>query len=463
MSIGALKVMPTREDDTEERKESWSDECLKALAALANTRGGTLWIGIDDAGHPVLPGGWTGGDKDETRISNQIVGALQSHPSSMTVETVEGLPALAIRMARSPVPVSVRGRYYRRVGNSTHEVPHEELPRFLLERTGQSWDFLPAEAGIDALSAEAMENFRAFARNRLPNLSPADTMESILVKLRLTQNGGTLRRGAILLFGTDPQRFVPSALVQVGLFQDGDIILDEQRVEGNLFQQLEQTLQALRKYILARLDIPESATEGESSIGSLQREEVWEFPYQAVREAVLNALIHRDYTSAGRVQIRVYEDRLIITNPGGLPEGLSIVDLLSDPHSSVPRNPLLGQVCYYAGLVEQWGTGTIRMRNACRTQGVPDPAFTSAGGSFAVTLYKDALSPSQLQRRSLSARQIQAVAHARQNGSITNRDYRKMTGLSDETARQDLKDLVKKGVLVPEGGGGRSSRYVIGR
>ncbi len=135
--MDALNLKPTREAETEEYKRSWQEkECLDALAAFANTRGGVLWVGVQDNGSVA---GWHGDGKEMERISNTIVAKLQVHPRSMTIETLEGTPVLAIQMAQASAPVALNGRFFRRVGNSTREVPTEELPRFLLEKTGQSF------------------------------------------------------------------------------------------------------------------------------------------------------------------------------------------------------------------------------------------------------------------------------------------------------------------------------------
>ena len=416
---------------------------MKALAALANTLGGTLWIGIRDDGGVI---GWDINGKQQEAISNQIVNSLHIHPASISVEQKNDKPVLAIRMHRAAAPVALRGRYYRRVGNSSRELPAEELPRFLLERTGQTWDALPAEEGVGGLAVKAVENFRVLAQDRLPELAPSDTAEAILGKLKLTLSENRIKRAAYLLFGEDPQRLIPTAQVQIGRFKDEETILDDKRVEGNLFQQVIQVEQLLRNYFFIRYEFP-SGREGRSGVGAMQREEVWEFPYKAVREALINALIHRDYTSTGRVQIRVYDDRMVISNPGGLPAGLMISDLLLEPHDSLPRNPILAQICYYAKLVEQWGSGTIRMRNACRAQGLPDPIFQSTATAFTVTLRKDDLSDGRLRQRGLNARQIQIMHYVRQNGSVKNSEYQAVTGAARRTATRDLEQLHEMGLL----------------
>ena len=445
------------ETETEENKESWNEDCIKALAALANTRGGTLRIGVRDNGSVL---GWDGGGKEQEAISNQIVNSLHIHPASILVEHRDDRPILAIQMHRTASPVALRGRYYRRVGNSSRELPAEELPRFLLERTGQTWDALPTQEGFEELATKAVEDFRVLAQDRLPELAPSDTTAAVLGKLKLTLPEGRITRAAYLLFGEDPQRLIPTAQVQIGRFRNEETILDDKRVEGNLFQQVVRTEQILRNYFAVRYEFP-AGLEGQPATSAMQREEIWEFPLKAVREAVINALIHRDYTSTGRVQIRVYDDRMVISNPGGLPEGLTVSDLLLEPHDSLPRNPILAQVFYYAKLVEQWGSGTIRMRDACRAQGLPDPSFQSTATSFSVTFRKDDLSDESLKRRGLNPRQIQVIHQVRHGGSIRNSEHQAMTGAASRTATRDLEQLTKMGLLERSVHTGRTVQYVM--
>jgi ATP-dependent DNA helicase RecG len=286
----ALGLIPNMESECEERKQSWQDkECLEALAALANTRGGTLWVGVKDNGAPVEPNGWAeagDGGKMEA-ITNKIVAKLGVHPASVTIETLDGKSVLAIRMNRAPAPVLLNGHYWRRVGNSSREVPAEELTRFLLERTGAKWDALPCAAGIAALDTETFEEFKALARNRLPALRPTDDLETILNNLQLRDQEGRLLRAAVLLFGRDneAQRLAPAAFVQIGRFKGGAIILDEKQITGNLFAQLNGVMAQLRQYLQVRYDFP--ANEGErEGIATLQPVEIWEYPQNRTARSV---------------------------------------------------------------------------------------------------------------------------------------------------------------------------------
>ncbi len=444
------------ESETSERKQAWNEDCLKALAAFANTRGGTLWVGIQDNGQII---GWHGDGRQQELISSQISDTLQCLPIAMTVQTRDNLPILMIRMARAAAPIAVRSRYYRRVGNSTREIPNSELPRFLLERTGQNWDELPTEFGLEAVWEKTIADFRILARERLPDLSPSDTTALILEKLQLILPENRLNRAGLLLFGQNPQRLIRTAYVQIGRFHDEATILDEKTTSSNLFVQLEQTMQAVRNYVFVRYDIPKSAA-GRSALEDLQRHEVWEFPYDAVREAVLNALIHRDYTSVGRIQIRVYDDRLVISNPGNLTEALTISDLFKE-HNSFPRNPAIAQTVYYTRFIEKWGTGTLRMRDACRAEGAPDPMFETRPNEFVVILRKSNMRQSRSGEERENENKVLALASSKQGG-ISRQEVIQLLGYDPLTASNLLLRLKRQGRLT-QTGSRRWARYHLPR
>ncbi len=316
----------------------------------------------------------------------------------------------------------------------------------------------PGSVDERAISPEALHRFIGLAAGRLSSAREDEPIGVLLEKLRLTE-GSRLRRAALLLFGQEPQRIFPATQVRVARFA-GEAIADEQLpIAGNLFDQLEETLKALRSMLRVRLEILSGGNGDE--VASLQRREVWEYPLPALREVLVNALIHRDYTQSGDIQIRVSEDQLDVWNPGGLPAGLTVEDLRRAGHVSRPRNPLLAQAFYYAGLVEQWGTGTTRMIAACRAAGLPEPEFREEAGGVRVVLSKDRLTVERLRSAGLNERQIQAMAHVKAERRITSQTYQQLTGASKPTATRDLEDLVKRNLLERVGQTGRGTRYVL--
>ena len=192
--------------------------------------------------------------------------------------------------------------------------------------------------------------------------------------------------------------------------------------------------------------------------GEPTREQIWEYPLEALREALINAICHRGYTIPSNTEVRIYDDKLIVWSPGGLPSGITLADLYK-PHSSILRNRGIAKILYDIGWIEQWGSGIDKMQTACRMAGIPEPQFEEDQG-FRVIFMKNIYTEEYLRNFDLNERQIRAVRYVKERGKITNREYRKMTGLSDEGARVDLNELVGKGLFQLKGGG-RGAHYVL--
>jgi len=188
----------------------------------------------------------------------------------------------------------------------------------------------------------------AIRAGRLPDDDSSDLpLDEFLDKLRLLENG-QLKRAGLVLFGKDPARFYPNQIVKIGRFglEDDDLKFQEV-VEGNLLHLLHETVAELnRKFFVKPI-----------SFEGLQRIEKDEYPVAAVREILLNALVHRDYMGSF-IQIRIYDDKFWVWNEGGLPEDLSL-ELLKQSHPSRPRNPLIADVCFKGGYIDSWGRGTL--------------------------------------------------------------------------------------------------------
>jgi ATP-dependent DNA helicase RecG len=194
-------------------------------------------------------------------------------------------------------------------------------------------------------------------------------------------------------------------------------------------------------------------------LSAMQRTEIWDYPLKALREAVINALIHQDYFQTGfGIQIRFYDDCVVSTNPGGLPEGMTVDELRREGHHSLPRNTLLAQVFYFVELLEKWGTGTSRGITLCQNHGIPEPEFSAHPDWFSVTFAKDFYTIEKLRALGLSDRQIQAVRYVREQATITNKEYRELTGMSPRAALRELTDLCTREILVKQGTTGKKYR-----
>lgn len=420
-----------------EYKQSWHDEYLKWVCGFANAQGGTIYIGKDDNGNVVNLDNYK---KLIDDIPNKIRNSMGISAEINLIEE-KGRNHIEIVVPPYSVPISLRGRYYYRSGSTKHELTGASLNEFLLKKSGKTWDdVIESQATWSDIDENAFETYLKISeeKGRLPETNGLSIKE-VFEKLRLTENG-QLKRAAIILFGKDPRKFYPSTHVLIGRFSKNDADLVFQEVEeGNLIN----LHQAVLKQIHHKFIVKNVSFEG------MYRIEKSEYPIAALREAILNALVHRNYMGA-HTQIRVYDDKITFWNEGTLPEGLSL-DSLKRSHSSKPRNPIIADVCFKGGLIDAWGRGTINIIDSCKQAELPEPEFTERDGGFLVTLFQHRLTSEQLARLNLNTRQINAVEYVKKNGRITNKEYKELNKTSDRTALRDLEKLTDLQVLVKEG------------
>jgi ATP-dependent DNA helicase RecG len=359
-----------------EYKQSWHDDYLKWVCGFANAVGGSIYIGKDDKGNVA---GLPDYEKLMEDIPNKIRN-LMGIICDINLQEISGKKFIEIKINPYSVPVSLRGRYYYRSGSTKMELTGVELNEFLLKKAGKTWDDVVEEGAtmkdIDEASiAKFIEDSKGKAR--MPETRGLSAFQ-ILEKLQLTE-GRKLKRAAIVLFSKNPNQFYPNVLVKIGRFgKDSTDLKFHEVVEGNLIQMLNEVQAQLNHKFLSRpVDF----------IG-MQRIEKDEYPVAALREMLLNALVHRTYMGA-HVQLRVYDDKLSIWNEGGLPLGLTLEELKGE-HNSRPRNPKIAEACFKAGYIDTWGRGTLKIINACKEAGLTEPMLEEINGGIAITLFKKA-------------------------------------------------------------------------
>jgi len=447
------------ENDKVEFKESWRDEYLKVIAGFANSDGGTLYIGYADNGEVV------GVTEEQAKrlleeLPNKIRNKLRITPKVLE-EHFDGKIVIKIDVLRSDQLVALDGRYYFRSGSTTQELTESELKNLLLERTDKTWDSFPVEGSLNDLDSETIERWkRLLALNRV-SYAGNESTEWLLRKTKLVTADGHLTRACMLLFGKDPQEHFISAYTRVGRFKDGTTILDTVDIKGNLLQQLDGSLEVIKKHLNVKFDT--SVTE--LTLEGTRRREIWDYPLDALREALINALVHRDYSDyTSQILIRIFDDEIWFSNPGKLLPPLTTEDLKKEVHDTVHRNTLLAEAFYLAGLIERWGTGTAKMVRLCTEQGLPEPVFIvkeTGTGSFTVQFFKDIYNEENLGKLGLNGRQIKAVLYVKKHGSITNMEYQEINGVSKATASRDLQQLVDKALMERMGTTGKGTSYSI--
>ncbi len=374
-------------------------------------------------------------------------------------EKYEGVDIIKIQVESAGFPVPFEGKFYIRVGSTAQELTGLELSTFLLAKSGKTWDSLPIDTDIDELDIDTIDLFKRLARKRLPHIEQEKDVRLLLSKLKLIDDNNKLTRASILLFGKDPRKHFFTAYTRVGRFKTDIDILDSVDVEGNLFQQFEQTVEAIKKHLNVRFD---TSVENES-IEGLSRRDIWDYPLDAIREIVANALIHKDYLDTSPIQIKVYDDKIAFWNSGKLLFPLTVESLKTD-HPVRQRNPLLASVFYYAGVVEQWGSGTLKVMKLFREEGLPEPEFIERKegiGDFTVFIYKDRFNKKELRKMGLNERQIKAVLYVKEMGKITNKEYQELTRVSKSTATRELSELIDKGLIIQKGVTGKGTYYIL--
>jgi predicted HTH transcriptional regulator len=284
-------------------------------------------------------------------------------------------------------------------------------------------------------------------------LNPGTPTEKVLKHLDLLM-GDAPTNAAILLFGIEPQMFMPAAEIKCMHYHGTEIakpIPSHQIFTGTLFEQIDQATD----FILSKINriVPPR------DLGPVS-ETRYEIPKEVIQEAVVNAVAHRDYTSAASVQISVFSDRIEVQNPGSLPPDLTFEDLKAK-HSSRPRNHRIAQSLYLAHYIEKIGYGTIQMTTGCRDAGLPEPEFAQSGGDFVVTLWRDWLTDAVMQELGISARQKIAIKIVKNTGRVNNTEYSTLAKISRQTAFRDLSDLVHKGILEQQGVTGKGTHYTL--
>lgn len=282
-------------------------------------------------------------------------------------------------------------------------------------------------------------------RKRKAALPLSTTAEELFTRLGLMK-GNRYTWAAALCFSKNPQQWSYRTTLKCAWNEGveyGRPFLDTDKFEGNLFELMRQGVDFVTSHIAQSRGL---RTE------SFQAPMRFELPREAVEEALVNALVHRDWRLSASVEVRLFADRVEIWNPGALPEGITISKLY-ETHSSYPVNELVLKVFDFAGIIESLGTGIGRMIDACRKSGLPDPTWEQRGSSFVVTIWKDMWTEARLSELGLTERQKQAVRALKMSRQMAASDYMALTGVARNTATRDLQKLVSLKVFAPSGKG----------
>lgn len=440
-----------------EFKATFNHDAIVTLSAFANTKGGTVHIGVGDDGRIIGVGV---SDKSLEVWANEI--KHKTEPSivpNIERREIKGKSVVMLSVAEFPVkPVGVQGRYYRRVAGANHQMSVSEIADAFMQSTQESWDAYPHPgAEVKDLDLSKVRTFAQKVNAGSRFHLPSDPRQA-LVKLRLLRDGRPTH-AAMLLFAKDDLRFN----VHVGRFKTPDLIIDDKMLSGTLFDVVEATIRQILGHIRVALKIA----------GARGRSEEFEYPLPVIRELVLNAVVHRDYTSPIDVQIKVFDDGVTIFNPGRLFGRLTIEDLAGDDYQSSARNKLIAESFYLSGDIEKYGSGYVRMRKELRKYPGLEFRYQEKGNGFLAELWHTR-SPgfgTEADRQTgaqtgaqpgarLTKKQEAVLELIRANPEVSFASASVLLGMTRDLVRKHFDALKRKGII-RHVGSTRSGRWVV--
>lgn len=417
------------------------EEVARIVGGMLNSGGGTILIRTEEVADRA--------DELAAHLLQRI-----SPPASwaFSAKTQDGVERLVVDVPDGPQkPYVVDGRIYVREGSVERPAVAADLSRLIEERTAQDllWERRPAlGVTVEDLDAEEIARTRRIAVES-GRFDPSTTgTDETLRKLNLTEEGTPLQ-AAVVAFADEVMPWYPQCCLRLARFEGTtkEGFRDGRRVFGHAFRLLAEAQAFLERHL---------SIAGTVAAGSLRRQDRPEYPVLALREALVNAFCHRDYSvPGGTVSIAIFDDRLEIANSGRLPEGWTVADLLRE-HASCPPNPLLADLFYRRGLSELWGRGTLGIVRQCLEAGCPEPQFEERSGEVIVR-FRPAAPPASADSNldDLSERQTRVLERIRTSARATLREIKDSVApdMPDSTLRSELIRLRSLGLIESVGFG----------
>jgi len=447
-----------KEKESVELKSSLSltNEIIETVSAFSNTMGGKIVIGIDDAGR--IKGVEIGKGTIENltnRVSQNTDPKI--HPR-ISVKEVEGKKIIVIEVKESlDRLVLAFGRPFKRVGKSTMRIGKDEYERLILEKHKERFQFdkqICEEANLEDIDGR---NVKAYLKLREKNRNISSKIKIPLDQLLTNIKAATDKKptnAGILFFGKNPLKFISHAQLRLVRIKGVKIygnILDRLDSNGTLWEMVDQAEEFIRKNIRLL---------GFRTEKSFRREDKFDYPIRALREAIINGLIHRDYFNLADVRVFIFDDRIEVVSPGPFPEGVT-----PKKPKHKPVNKILSDLMYDIGYIEKYGSGIYLENELCLKNGNPKPVYELDPIQTKVIFKSQVKDVTVVEieeeiLQGLSERQKRAIEYIKRQGSISNKGYRDTFKVSAATAKRELRDLVKKRVCKMRGAG-PSLEYII--
>ena len=348
MELNIKRILQQGEGLKVEFKTTFNTETVETLVAFVNTKGGAVYVGVNDHGKVV---GVQLGKESTQQWANEI--KSKTEPSIIPdVETfeIEGRQIVVLSITEFPVkPVAMQGKYYKRIDKSNHLLSLSDISDLYMQTMQYSWDaYFSRDYSINDLDFKKIQKFIDKV-NSVGRFSLDGTPIECLEKLKYI-SGEKITNAAVLLFGKGESSYN----VHLGRFKTESMIIDDKMLRSSLFDAVEET----QKYLISQMKVAFEITGI-----TTQRTEILEYPVPAIRELILNCLIHRDYLSPIDVQIKVFDNHITFYNPGKLYGDLTIEDLQTNTYQAATRNKLIAEAFYLTGDIEKYGSGFRRIRN----------------------------------------------------------------------------------------------------
>ena len=432
--------MKFKESETLELKPSLShlEKALKTVCAFLNHKGGIIYFGISDKGDVI---GQVATDSNLKKISQQIGSRIKPAVVPIIEEIkVEGLPVIKVTVEKYNKELNYFNAVpYTRSGTETIAMPPDEVKRSILNSAKFKWDRKICEdSSFEDIDIEKVKKYLQF-REKERKISAKINMplKDFLNNIKAV-SGDKPTNAGILFFGKDPLKHLHHAQLRIARIKGTEIfntILDKWDCDGTLWDMVleaEDFIKRNIRYMGLRTD-------------KFQRIDKYDYPIKALKEAIINGLIHRDYQSMADVRVFIFDDRVEIVSPGSFPDGVT-------PEMPIhkPVNSILSSYMYDIGLIEKYGSGIYLENKLCRVNGNEKPIYNLADIETKV-IFKSQVRTISMdvieEKHGLNDRQKKAIEYIAENGKITTKEYVDLVNVPIITAKRDLLDLKSKRVI----------------
>jgi len=438
-----------------EFKRQYKDGILDTVVGFANTEGGDIYLGIDDD-KEIVGLIITQGLKDKIQQACNTI----EEPIVVRLETLSlsGRDVLLIRVPKGKdIPYCSSGTVYIRSSAITRPAKKQEIRDMIASSGYIQFEKQPVRnASYEEIDEEKLKDFLTRKAERRGGVVPNHPLPQILLNMSVAveeRDAIIPTTTGLLFFGKSPQKFIPHSRVIIARFK-GIVpvdFVDKAELTGSIIQIIEESEKFIKRN-----------TRKASKIVDFERVDIPEYPYVAIREAVVNAVAHREYMiDRSPIQIHIFDDRIEIVN-----SGIPTVDLTELEGKHIPRNELICRLLNDYGFMEGFGTGISRMKFQMREHGLGDPILSVEKQFFKVTFLgpkEDILKVvkperTDLRKQGLNDRQIKALAYIFDKHIISHKEYCQLFDVSNFIAFRELKELVDKG-FVKQYGKGLDSQY----